>query len=89
MREPFFLKIAELRKLTDRQIVLIYFRPKWEDKPAEVPEPETEEDVIEFCKKVRVTFQMSDADYEDWLKKSLDAWREEQRGKDAGTGSDS
>ncbi len=56
-------------------------RPKLEDERAKVPDPKSEEDVILFCWKVRENFPMPDDAFDEWVKKSLDEWRKEQRGR--------
>lgn len=79
--EPYFVSLSEIGTLTDRQLALIYFRPK---KRERIPEPQSEDDVRAWCASVKDNFDIPDSEYAEWVERAVAAWRKEKRGEEAG-----
>lgn len=85
LREPFHLSRDDLRNLTDRQIVEVYFRPKFEEEgqPDDL-EPKSEDEVREWCAMTAAAMGIPEDKAAEWIEKAVASWRSEQNGQGAG-----
>lgn len=91
MREPFWLSIDQIGKLTDWQIAELYFRKLHtdeDDEPAAIPEPQTEEDVRAWCASVAASFNIPPEKFDAWADKAIAAWKRDKE-EEARNASDS
>jgi hypothetical protein len=73
------LSQEELEGLTERQMVLLYFREKVEALPEEIPDPTCEQDIIDWCHQARAGMQgllcPGEEEFQEWIAESLRIWR--------------
>jgi hypothetical protein len=67
-----------------RQIKELYFRPEDKAEPFEYPEPETEEEVAEWCKVIAET--MGGPGAAEWAERAPRQWAKEKAAREAANG---